>query len=127
MEPTYKVIICGDRNWYDSELEMAMEQLLVQMPRNVLIIHGACKGVDMTADKIARKLGFNVLPMPANWKAYGKAAGPIRNKEMLDVAVNGMNVVNAVYAFHKDIENSKGTKDMTNQAMKRGVPVKILI
>lgn len=83
------------------------------MPRNTLIIHGACKGVDMTADKVARKSGFHISSVPADWKTYGRAAGPIRNKQMLDMGAD------AVYAFHQDIENSKGTKDMVNCARER--------
>ncbi len=116
MEVTYKVIISGDRNWCTSDLENKMEWLLLQMPRNTLIIHGACKGVDMMADKVARRLGFHISSAPADWKTYGRAAGPIRNKQMLDMGAD------AVYAFHQNIENSKGTKDMINCAKERGVP-----
>lgn len=123
MEYLYRVIISGDRNWSNHDLENKIEWLLKQMPKNtngkwtVLIIHGGCRGVDMTADKIARKLGFSIVSAPANWKKYGKAAGPIRNKEMLDMGAN------AVYAFHQNIGNSKGTKDMIDQAKTRGIPV----
>ena len=83
----------------------------------VKIIHGECKGVDLTADKVARKLGFQIISAPADWKTYGKAAGPIRNKQMLNMGAN------AVYAFHQNISQSKGTKNMIEQAKKRGVPV----
>ena len=78
---------------------------------------GACRGVDMTADKVARIMGFQVSSAPADWETYGRAAGPIRNKQMLDMGAN------IVYAFHQKIECSKGTMNMIKQAKKQGVPV----
>lgn len=43
---------------------------------------------------------------------------PIRNKQMLDEGKPDL-----VLAFHTDIENSKGTKNMIYQAKKRGIKV----
>ena len=121
-----RAIIAGDRNWADSELEFKIRSLLQQIPldptgrRIAEIVHGACYGVDLTADRIAREMGFTVWSFPADWNQYGRAAGPIRNKQMLDFAGQGQVVV---YLFHKNIEQSKGTKNMMNQAKKKGVPV----
>jgi hypothetical protein len=124
MESFYKVIISGDRNWTGPELEYKIECLLLQMPRNTLIIHGDCKGVDKTADKVARRLGFPISSKPADWERYGRGAGspagPIRNTEMLNMGVD------VVYAFHQNYEKSKGTKDMVNQAKDRGVPAYLI-
>lgn len=108
----YRVIICGDRDW---NATASITQLLRRMPPGTQIVHGNCKGADILAGRIAQELGFNVIPMPADWKQYGRAAGPIRNTQMLDMGVD------AVYAFHGDISKSKGTKDMLKQAQKRGV------
>lgn len=71
--------------------------------------------MDKTADKIARSLDFKVIPMPAEWNKYGLAAGPIRNGKMLDLGID------MVFVFHRDIENSKGSRDMINQAKSRGI------
>lgn len=120
MESGYRVIISGDRNWTGSELESKMEWLFRQMPVGTIITHGGCKGVDMTADKVACKLGILVDLVPADWERYGRAAGPIRNKQMLD---KGPQVV---YAFHQKIESSRGTKDMINQTKRRGIPVYLI-
>ena len=128
----YRVIIAGDRNWGDQELEAKIRGLLLQMPRdeegkwNVEIVHGACYGVDLTADRVARELGFNVTAFPADWKKYGRAAGPIRNKQMLNYIcerTNGIDLrLSGVYLFHQQIESSKGTKNMMDQSKAKGVP-----
>lgn len=115
----YRVIISGDRNWDDLDLRTKMRQLLVQMPPGVEIIHGGCRGVDMMADQLARELGFVVKQFPADWNKYGRTAGPIRNKEMLKYASEK---ISAVYLFHQHITDSKGTKNMMNQAQSAGVP-----
>ena len=55
---------------------------------------------------------------PADWKTFGKAAGPIRNRKMLDEGLPDV-----VIAFHEDIERSKGTKNMISQACEQGIDV----
>ena len=57
----------------------------------------------------------------ADWKIYGKSAGPRRNQKMLD---DGKPTI--VIAFHNDIDNSKGTADMIARAKKLGIPTEIL-
>jgi len=51
---------------------------------------------------------------PADWKKYRNAAGPIRNAQMAEVA-------DAVLCVWDG--KSSGTKDMMNQARKRGLPL----
>jgi hypothetical protein len=46
------------------------------------IIHGAARGADRMADSWANAHGIEVVVCPA-WDRQGKAAGPIRNDEML--------------------------------------------
>lgn len=67
------------------------------------------------AREIAEELNIPFKPFPANWTKHGKAAGPIRNREMLDENPD------LVLAFHTDIENSKGTADTLCEAEDRGI------
>lgn len=70
------------------------------------------------ADWLAKyRLDFKTLPYPADWKAFGKGAGPIRNRKMYDAEKPEL-----VIAFHSDItlSASKGTKDMVEYALFRG-------
>src|SRR6188508_2429115 len=109
-----KVLVCGDRNWTDI---WAIYDVLHRLDRGSTIIHGAARGADTMAGTIAKKLGFTIISVPAQWEKHGRAAGPIRNKKMLDLNPD------LVLAFHKDIENSKGTKNMVEIARKKGVEV----
>jgi hypothetical protein len=63
---------------------------------------------------VAREPDRQIKPYPADWDKYGKAAGPIRNKQMLDEG-NPEKVI----AFR--FKNSRGTQNMINQAEKAGI------
>lgn len=112
-----KVLICGDRFWDDY---WTIYDEISKLNKDTIIIHGAAKGADIMGATIALKLGFTVNAFPAKWLQYGKAAGPIRNRQMLDQNPD------LVIAFHNDIENSKGTKDCKKEAEKRGIEVRLI-
>lgn len=112
-----RVLICGDRWWTDRNL---IRKAIRQLPRTAIIVHGAARGADSLARQVAEAEDYEAEPHPAKWHRYGRAAGPIRNKEMLDSGIN------MVIAFHDNLENSKGTKDMVEQAKRAGVPVHIV-
>jgi hypothetical protein len=124
-----RVLICGSRD-YGFKLEqrdqvfnvIAEETETLKNPytseyENLTIIQGGAKGVDKAAGHWA--VGNNVPQevYPADWEKYGKAAGPIRNKQMLDEGKPDL-----VIAFINP--GSKGTRNMIDQAKKAGVPVK---
>ena len=56
--------------------------------------------------------------MPADWGRHGRAAGPIRNQEMLDVGGHDL-----VVAVNRDWAKSKGTNDMVKRCERAGIPV----
>jgi hypothetical protein len=116
-----RVLVCGGRNWRDI---IAIERELKKLPKDTLIIHGAARGADTLAKFVAEKIGLKVINdgkgFPAQWKIYGKAAGPIRNQQMLDEGKPDL-----VLAFHENISESRGTKDMVNRARGAGVKVEI--
>ena len=60
-------------------------------------------------DQYAKEKGLLLEVYPAEWKKYGKAAGPIRNKQMVEKA-------DIVIAFV--CERAKGTKNLIAQAKK---------
>lgn len=110
-----RVLVCGDRNWTNGRLIREHLQVLGAE----VVIEGEASGADSLARKAAEELGLEVVPFPANWKKFGRAAGPIRNQLMLDEGKPTY-----VLAFHNDIEHSKGTKDMVARARKAHIPVR---
>jgi hypothetical protein len=112
-----RILVCGDRNWCNMSI---IERELKKFPSDTVVIHGAAKGADTLGGFVADKLGFKVLVFPAKWGIYGKGAGPIRNQKMLDEGKPDL-----VLAFHENIDESKGTRDMVHRA--RGAGVKVVI
>lgn len=114
-----RVLVCGSRNWTNA---LAIEHRLVGLPEGTVIIHGATRGADSIAGSIARECcGLWEEPYSADWSRYGKAAGPIRNQQMLDQGRPDL-----VIAFHADLSKSKGTADMVRRAKKAGIPVEVI-
>lgn len=127
-----RILVCGDRNWTDGFLiasklrslhnEIALGTGELNLPlSDFVVIDGAARGADSLGHQAAMNLGMDTMRFRADWERYGRAAGPIRNQQMLTEGKPDL-----VLAFHDDIENSKGTKDMVARARKAGVPVEII-
>lgn len=112
-----KYLICGDRNWADAE---TIREFIDSLPAGSVIIHGDCRGVDRIAGTAAAARGLDVRAMSANWEAFGRSAGPIRNTAMLQLKPD------ECVAFHDDLGRSLGTKDMLAKATKAGIPVRVI-
>jgi len=77
------------------------------------LIHGAAKGADVMAGDWASSFGIPVEEYSADWDAYGKAAGPVRNQQMLTEGKPDV-----VLAFPTvDLSTSKGTRSMVTKAI----------
>lgn len=113
-----RVLICGDRHWYDRKMIFRLMQS--ELAQNDTVITGGAPGADTIAMNCAFLLKINVEVIMAQWRTYGPRAGPMRNQEMIDM------LPNQVWAFHDDIDNSKGTKDLVARARNRLIPVNIL-
>ncbi len=107
-----KVLICGDRNWTNRS---TIRQYLTELKSAgyTEVIEGGARGADTIAREEATLLHFSINHFPAQWDKYGRAAGPIRNRVMLDQRPQ------LVVAFHNDIDNSKGTADCIREAKRR--------
>lgn len=114
---TRTVLICGDRNWYDRKTITSWIAKLQDYGYDA-IVEGEARGADRIAPHEARLAGMEVIAMPADWEKYGRAAGPIRNQEMLDIGAPSL-----VVFFHNDLSRSKGTADMVRRAERQGIPV----
>jgi hypothetical protein len=119
MKAARRVLICGDRNWTNGVfIAHVLSDVLFTQGIDV-VIEGEARGADKLGAAAARQLHIpedHILKFPADWKKYKLAAGPIRNRQQFNEGKPDL-----VLAFHNDIANSKGTKDMVKVAMKAGV------
>lgn len=108
-----KVIIAGSR---DASAE-AVRRALETCPWTDLVttvVSGMAAGADREGELWASERGLAVERFPADWKTFGKRAGPVRNKEMSENADGLIAVWDG---------NSRGTANMIELAQKRGLRV----
>lgn len=109
-----KILVCGGRDYQNYQ---RVCEVLDQLMPITLVIHGAAKGADSLADRWARDREIPVQPVPADWDQYGKAAGHIRNAEMLLMGPD------RVVAF----PGGRGTDNMVQQAMNARIAVQRIL
>ena len=105
-----KILICGSRDFKKAYLIQRILRHIQKRVKIEEIIHGGCRGADRLAGKLAQELGIKETIFPANWTLYGKAAGPIRNREMLEKGKPDL-----VIAFYSGKKTS-GTQNMVKLA-----------
>jgi hypothetical protein len=111
-----RVLVCGTRTFSD---EKVIRDVLARLPEGSVIIEGGAKGADRIAERIGGELGLEVLEFAADWDKKGRAAGLIRNQQMLDEG--DPDVIYAFYMNEADKQKSIGTKDM----VRRGINVQV--
>jgi SLOG family YspA-like protein len=110
-----RVLVCGGRYYSDREaLEKYLDALHSESPIS-LVIDGGASGADTLANQWAVERHIRAASFPADWRKHGKAAGPIRNQQMLDEGKPDV-----VVAF----PGGRGTADMVARAKRAGVPVR---
>ena len=106
-----KVLVCGGRDFDDIRLvEKTLDAIEVAE-----IIEGGRKGADRLAREWAEARGIPVRTFKADWRRYGRGAGPKRNEQMLDEGKPDL-----VVAF----PGGKGTENMIRLAQAAGVRVR---
>ena len=107
-------LICGGRDFADQVMfDSAMNDLMAIRGCPDRVVHGAATGADTMADAWGKRLALDVVPVRADWKAHGRAAGPIRNSNMLAYKPH------LVVAF----PGGTGTADMVKKARAVGIDV----
>jgi len=112
-----KVIIAGSRDIED--LKAVMDAVKASgFPAFTEVVSGCAAGVDRVGEYYAQLYSIPVKQFPADWKRHKRGAGPIRNKQMAEYA-------DALIAVWDG--KSKGTKNMIDQATKKGLKVYVHI
>lgn len=119
----YKIIVCGGRHFEDYELlksilDKHLEDNGIALT-DVEIVSGHCQGADMLGERYAKENGCALKVFPAEWKNYGKAAGPIRNKQMVEYISAAKKKLVVAFVSPK----SKGTCHTVSLARKINIPV----
>ena len=114
-----RLLVCGSRKWQDKEAIFTILDLFKASlnKEELIIIEGQCYGADLIAEEWAISRNVPFEGKPAEWSKYGKAAGMIRNKEMLESCPD------FVLAFTDSFTG--GTKNMVNLAKKKNILTKV--
>lgn len=119
---TFRILITGSRDWTD---KMALFGAIIDLTNwhpidwdDTVIVHGDCPtGADAMAQEFAEAYNIQFERYPADWTKHGRAAGPIRNKVMVDKGAD------IVLAFPKG--KSAGTRGCMKLAQEAGLAVKV--
>jgi hypothetical protein len=110
-----RTIIAGTRKGIDKR---TFDAAMMHVPWEItVVLSGGAMGVDRMGEKWAEEHDLPLDLYPANWDLHGKAAGPIRNARMAENA-------DALVAFWDG--ESRGTKNMIDEAKKRELKVMVV-
>ena len=115
-----KIIIAGGRNLTDYEIvKSAVREAAASKKWNICeIVSGHASGVDLLGEKYASETGIATRTFPADWKRFGRGAGPVRNRQMADYADGLIAIWDG---------KSKGTKNMIETMKINGKPCHVFI
>jgi len=108
-----RILVCGGRDFSNYDL---LCDVLKKYEVSTIITGGA-RGADTLAFCWGYDHNKKVLTYPANWKKHGKAAGFIRNQQMLDEGHPDL-----VIAF----PGGRGTADMVRRSKEAGIPTRVI-
>lgn len=111
-----KVIIAGSRKVEDYKLVVqAMERSGYEVTE---VVCGMATGIDRLGEQWAIANSIPVKEMPANWAAHGRAAGPIRNRQLAEYADAAVIIWDG---------KSRGTRNMINEMIRKNKPYYIVM
>lgn len=119
-----RILVCGGRDFSNYRLlSQSLDKICIArewvwdkeylMPA-VVIISGMAKGADTLAIEWAIVNWCTWEEYPADWETYGKAAGHIRNQQMIDEGKPNLIVA---------LPGGRGTADMIRRGKKAGVEI----
>jgi hypothetical protein len=108
-----RVAVVGSRGFRELA---AVDEFISKLPESATVVSGGAGGVDTRAVRAARSRGLTTVEFRADWNKHGKAAGMIRNGEIVNAA-------DYVVAFWD--ASSNGTKDTMRKTLKAGKPLAV--
>lgn len=107
------MLITGSRDWTNRTFVQETIAAVATKPEEWVLVHGGAVGADEMAANFARSLGMRVEEHRADWDRYGKRAGYVRNKKMVDAGAE------ICLAFIKN--ESRGATMCANLASEAGI------
>ena len=114
----FRVIVAGTRTLRDYDLVRRTLDRYLAGKTEVVILSWGARGADALGERYARERGLPVERFPADWKRYGRAAGPLRNQQMAERG-------DALVAFWDG--KSRGTRHMIECAKRKGLDVHVVL
>lgn len=112
MSTPMRVLFSGSRAWTDRSIVQAH---IDELPEGATVVVGDCPtGVDEITRRHALDTHRDVEVHQADWKQHGKAAGPIRNQEMIDSGVD--------CGYFYITPQSRGTRHCLTAARRANIP-----
>ena len=120
------VIIAGGRDFTDPTAYKKCKKLLDSISGDIVLYTGMANGADQIPLVLEEKYNYPIRKFPADWEFNGKAAGPIRNYEMLmGINIEGkFNPATHLIAFWDGF--SSGTEHMISVAKNKGIKIKVI-
>lgn len=84
---TERVAIFGSRNWKDP---IAVCDAVRKLRAGTVVVSGGAPGVDTMAENEALAIGLIAVVVRAPWDVHKRAAGPMRNRVIADIADRGI-------------------------------------
>lgn len=111
--------IIGSRSFNDWLLCLTIaDEIVSEYPTIDTIVSGGAKGADKLGHKFSRYKRFKYKEFLPNWDKYGKSAGMIRNRTIID---------NSDYALIFWDGLSKGTKNSIDLVINKKIPYRIVM
>lgn len=111
-----RIIIAGSREVTEAKVREAISRCPWAGFASA-VVSGTARGADIYGEAWAEENGISIVRFSAEWKRYGKKAGPVRNKIMAENAEGLIAVWDG---------NSRGTQSMIKLAQEKGLRVFIL-
>ncbi len=112
-----RVLFSGNRKFSDDKIVISMLERLAARAGSaaqVTVVHGGSGNLDWMVDVLARHMGMRVEIHRANWQKHGKAAGPIRNRAMVELGAD------LLVAY--PLPGGRGTQDCIERGVRAGIP-----
>jgi len=114
-----RILVTGSRDWED--YDVIRGALAAALPVDYagtvpVLVHGGARGADQMAAHVSLTWGWKQEEHRAGWGRLGKAAGPVRNREMVLAGAD------LCLAFIRN--GSPGATGCAAMAQQHGIPVR---